>query len=90
MQNKTLIQRSLPASTLLLLLCGCSRSPSIDVLGSYFPAWIVCCTVGIVLALGTYFLLVRLKFEPAIPVKTFVYPCAAAAYTLLIWLIFYS
>lgn len=80
----------LPAFTPLLLLCGCSRSPSIDVLGSYFPAWIVCCVVGIALALATYFLLVRLKLEPAIPVKTLVYPCLAAAYTFLIWLLFYS
>ena len=79
-----------PASTLLLFLCGCSRSPSFDVLGSYFPAWVVCCTIGIVLAVATYFLLVRLQVEAAIPVKTLVYPCAAAAYTCLIWLIFYS
>ncbi len=86
MRNK----RSLFAFTLLLLVCGCSRSPSINVLGSYFPAWIVCCTVGIVLAIATYFLLVRLKLEPAIPVKTLVYPCAAAAYTFLVWLILYS
>ncbi len=86
MQNKS----SLPASALLLLLCGCSRSPSLSVLGSYFPAWIVCCTIGIVLAIATYFLLLRFKLEPAIPVKTLVYPCAAAAYTFLIWLIFYS
>lgn len=83
-------ERSIPASTLPLLLCGCSRSPSIDVLGSYFPAWIVCCVVGIVLAMATYFILVRTKLEPAIPVKVLVYPCAAAAYTFLIWIIFYS
>ncbi len=86
MRNK----KSIPASTLLLLLCGCSRSPSIDVLGSYFPAWIVCCIIGIVLALVTYFILVRLQLEPAIPMKTVVYPCAAAAYTFLAWIIFYS
>ena len=86
MRSKT----SIPASTLLLLLSGCSRSPSIDVLGSYFPAWIVCCVIGIVLALVTYFILVRLQLEPAIPMKTLVYPCAAAAYTFLAWIILYS
>ena len=86
MQNK----RSIPAFTLLFLVCGCSRSPSIDVLGSYFPAWIACCIIGIVLAVATYFILVRLELEPAIPLKTLVYPCAAAAYTFLAWIVFYS
>ncbi len=72
------------------LLCGCSRSPSVDVLGSYFPAWIVCCLIGVSLAIATYFVFVRIKLEPAIPIKTLVYPCAAAAYTFLAWIIFYS
>lgn len=86
MQNK----RSVCASIPLLILCGCSRSPSIDVLGSYFPAWIACCIIGIVLAMVTYFILVRLELEPAIPVKTLVYPCVAAAYTFLAWIVLYS
>lgn len=86
MRNK---RRFVPV-TPLLLLCGCSRSPSVDVLGSYFPAWIVCCLIGTTLAVVTYFILLRIKLEPAIPLKTIVYPCAAAAYTFLAWIIFYS
>ncbi len=79
--------RLLPA---LGVLGGCSRSPSLDVLGSYFPAWIVCCLIGICLAIATYLILQRTKLEPAVPIKTIVYPCAAAAYTFLAWLVFYS
>ncbi len=86
MQSKQWIVVFAPA----LLLCGCSRSPSVDVLGSYFPAWIVCCLIGIVLAVATHFLLLRIKIEPAIPLKTIVYPCAAAAYTFLAWIVLYS
>ena len=26
----------------MVLLSGCSRAPEIDVLGSFFPAWVVC------------------------------------------------
>lgn len=76
--------------TLLCFLCGCSRSPSVDVLGSYFPAWIVCCLIGISLTVVMYFILVRVQLEPAIPIKTIVYPCAAAALTFLAWILFYS
>ena len=85
MQNKWI---SFPLA--LLLLSGCSRSPTVDVLGSYFPAWIACCLIGITLAVLTHFFIVWIKLEPAIPVKTLVYPCAAAAYTFLAWIVFYS
>lgn len=71
-------------------LSGCSRSPSIDVLGSYFPAWLVCGLIGIALAVITHFVLVRIKLDSAIPIKTVVYPCMAAAYTFLVWIVFYS
>jgi YtcA family len=34
-------------------LCGCTRiasyAPSLDVYGSYFPAWLICLIVGVVL-----------------------------------------
>ncbi len=85
MRNKKLFPLLAPG-----LLCGCSRSPSVDVLGSYFPAWIVCCLIGIILAIATYFVLLRIELEPAIPIKTIVYPCTAAAYTFLAWIILYS
>ena len=35
-----------------LLLAGCHadyHSPTVDVLGSYFPAWVVCIVIGLVL-----------------------------------------
>lgn len=86
MQNKKWFVLYAPS----LILCGCSRSPSVNVLGSYFPAWIMCCLIGIILAVATHFILVRIKVEAAIPLKTLVYPCAAAAYTFLAWIIFYS
>ena len=33
-----------------LLLTGCERAPAFDVLGSLFPAWLICCGVAILLA----------------------------------------
>ena len=29
-----------------LLLVGCSRAPSVDVMGSFFPAWLGCLAAG--------------------------------------------
>ena len=33
-----------------LMLTGCGRAPAFDVLGSFFPAWLVCFAVAILLA----------------------------------------
>src|SRR6516164_5915201 len=33
-----------------LPVAGCSYSPTLNLLGSYFPAWMLCATVGIVAA----------------------------------------
>src|SRR5262249_14438831 len=35
---------------LVVMLCtGCSRAPSFDILGSFFPAWLLCLAVGLLL-----------------------------------------
>lgn len=85
MRNKPYL---LPAA-LLSLVSACSRAPSVDILGSFFPAWIICCALGIALSVLTYFLFTRIDLEAAIPVPVLTYPCLAASYTFLVWLIFY-
>ena len=36
----------------LLLLTGCQQAPAFNVLGSYFPAWLFCLCMGMVLTVG--------------------------------------
>lgn len=69
------------------LLAGCSRAPSVDVLGSFFPAWLVCFIVAIVLTAITRLILLRLRVQVALPIL--VYPALAAVFTFVLWLIFY-
>jgi len=76
--------------TLLLvspLLSSCSRAPSIEVLGSFFPAWLVCFIVAIVLTALARLALLRLRVKAALPLL--VYPSLAALLTFLLWLIFF-
>jgi hypothetical protein len=70
-----------------LLLAGCSRAPSVDVLGSFFPAWLVCFLVAIVLTALVRLGLLRLRVEPALPMLA--YPSLAALCTFMLWLIFF-
>jgi YtcA family len=71
-----------------LLLASCSRAPSFDILGSYFPAWLICLTLGILLTLLARWLLLRLRIE--VEPQVLVYPSLTALFTFALWLAFYS
>ena len=68
-----------------LLPAGCSRAPSVDILGSFFPAWLVCFIVAIVLTSLVRLALLRLHMNVSLPVL--VYPSLAAVFTFGLWLI---
>jgi len=70
------------------LLSGCRRAPSFDIVGSLFPAWLVCLVLGILLSVLARWLLLRLKVAVFLPIV--VYPSLAALFTFLIWLVFFS
>jgi len=74
----------------VLLASGCSRAPSFNILGSFFPAWILCGVIGILLAAVTRLFFLRIKLEPQLSPLILVYPCLAAFFTFTLWLIFYS
>ena len=69
-------------------LAGCTRAPTFDIVGSFFPAWLICLFLGIVLAIFARWLLLRLKVAIVLPIL--VYPSLAALFTFLLWLIFFS
>jgi len=73
----------------MLPLTGCQRAPSIDVLGSFFPAWLLCLVLGIVLTTGTRFLLLKLHLEEALSPSVLMYACATALFTFALWLLFF-
>jgi YtcA family len=74
-----------------LLAAGCSRAPSFNILGSYFPAWIVCGVIGILLAVAVrlFFVHINLENELLAPL-ILVYPCLTAFFTFTLWLVFFS
>ena len=78
------------ATASVLLATGCSRIPSLNILGSFFPAWLLCGVIGILLAVVVRVLFVRLNFERELSPLIVVYPCLAALFTFSIWLLFFS
>jgi hypothetical protein len=71
----------------VLLLSSCGRAPSFDILGSFFPAWLVCLAIGLLLAVAARGLLLRLHVVIALPVLT--YPSLMALFTFALWLAFF-
>jgi hypothetical protein len=74
------------------LLTGCrsTHSPTVDVLGSYFPAWIICIVTGLVLTILTRQVLILLKLDKHIHPAPLVYLCLITSFTLLVWLMFFK
>lgn len=81
--NKSLTYGLLLASP---LLNGCSRAPSFDILGSFFPAWLVCFVIAIVLTGIVQLTLRQFRLRLAFPILTYVSLTAFFAFAL--WLLF--
>ncbi len=71
-------------------MTGCGRAPTFNILGSFFPAWLVCIVAGVVLATVAYRVLVLLKLDQEIAWSIVVYPSIALCFACVLWLIFFS
>lgn len=69
------------------ILTGCGRAPSFDIIGSFFPAWMVCLALGILLTAAARWIFLRLHVVIALPVLT--YPSLALLFTMAFWLLFF-
>ena len=68
---------------------GCARVPSINILGAFFPAWMVCVVAGIVLTFVLRMVLVTAKVDEYIGPRGIIYPASAILFTLGTWVLFF-
>jgi Outer membrane protein len=66
------------------------RSPTIDILGSYFPAWMICIVSGLTLTLISRWIIRAYRLEPYASPAPLIYTCLTIIYTFLTWIIFYQ
>ena len=69
------------------LLTSCGRAPAFDIMGSFFPAWLVCLALGLLLTVAARWLLLRVHVVIALPTVT--YPSLTALFTFALWLVFF-
>jgi len=83
-------RRQLLFTPAILLLGGCAHSPTVDVVGSYFPAWMMCIILGLALTLIMRLVLIGFGIYAHLRLKPLVVPCLAIFFTLAVWLVFFK
>jgi hypothetical protein len=78
------------AASLIGLVGGCDGAPSRNILGSYFPSWMICALVGIALALVARAIFKASGLLEELPVPFLVMLAIACASTFAMWLIWLS
>lgn len=86
---KIVRRRAALVAALSSVFTGCARAPSIDVLGSFFPVWMVCLSAAVVITFLARKLLVRCKLEPHVGPVALFYPSLVVLLSCLSWLIFF-
>ncbi|WP_239483012.1 YtcA family lipoprotein [Paraburkholderia sp. C35] len=78
------------AALLVSLETGCAYSPSMAVLGAYFPDWLFCIVAGVVLTVIVYQVAARLPAGCRIGPSAVVYPTLVTLLALITWLVFFK
>ena len=73
-----------------LSITGCALSPSVNILGSFFPAWLISIVTGLVLALIVWRVLIAAGIAPYLTPAGLVYPCLAALLIFASWLVLFG
>ena len=66
------------------------HSPTLDLFGSYFPAWMLCAVVGILIAVIIRQVLVVAGIGDYVIAPLLTYAGLAVSATLLVWLVWFG
>ena len=72
--------------SLPLLASACSAAPSQDILGSFFPSWMLCGVIGILAAVLLRQALVFAGIDQHVFLPLLTYVAVGGAVTMLVWL----
>jgi len=66
------------------------HSPTVDILGSYFPAWMVCIVSGLTLTLVAHWIVQMCHLKPYLGPAPLIYSSLAIIFTFATWILFYQ
>jgi hypothetical protein len=73
-----------------LVLVGCSHAPEYSIFGSFFPVWIFCSVIGLLLAMGARVVVARTAIAEHLAAPVLLYLGMATFFACVLWLLFYS
>jgi hypothetical protein len=77
------------ASGLVLATSGCSAPPVFNILGSYFPSWLVCLGISIGLTFLVHVVVTKKKLADELWPLPIVYSALLCFFSCTLWLIFF-
>ena len=83
------IKETLIVLALGLSCAGCNGAPAIDVLGSFFPAWMFCILAAVALAFVVRYFLLKHQLESEVGHLAIYYPCVVVFFACGLWLLFF-
>ena len=75
---------------IILPITGCGLAPSVNILGSFFPAWLICIVIGLVITILTRQLFVAMNIASHLHPAALVYPCLAGLWIFATWLLLFG
>lgn len=78
------VHRSMFLSLSLLLSSCRPYAPSVYIAGSYFPAWLICFTIGALVSALLRVVFIRIGLDDVLPFKLLVYVCLALLVAMVI------
>jgi YtcA family len=63
--------------------------PQINIIGSFFPSWMLCAAIGIIVTIVARALFVRAGIDPYVGPPALVYASLAIFVTLGLWVVFF-
>ncbi len=88
--NARRLWTSFVASMFVLTITGCSGRPAFNILGSYFPAWLVCLGIAIGLTFLAHLLVTTKKLADQLWPLPVVYSALVCFFSCTLWLIFFE
>ena len=70
-------------------LTACAHAPSFEIVGSFFPVWMVCLTAAVILTFFVRKQLVRHKLESQVGPVALFYPSMVVSLSCLLWLLLF-
>ena len=71
-------------------VAGCSRNPNVEIVGSYFPGWMVSLLIAVALTGVAHVVLRRQGLVHAVGHPALIYPSMVVLFTCLLWLCFFA